>query len=69
MHCEIYNSFVITRSPPLVTFIDVQLIQVVNLLKPLDAIKIELWAITCADVQFRVQKHVVELEHKVRYST
>jgi hypothetical protein len=56
-----------TRSPPLVTFIDVQLIQVVNLLKPLDTIKIELWTITCADVQFRMQRPVVELEH--RYST
>jgi len=67
MHCEISNSFVITRSPPLVTFIDVQLLQVVNLLKPFDTIKIELRTIACADVQFRVQRQVVEFEH--RYST
>jgi len=67
MHFEISDSFVIIRSPPSVTFVDFQLIQVVNLLKPLDTIKIELWAVTCADVQFRVQRQVVELEH--RYST
>jgi len=40
---------------------------VVNLLNPLDTIKIELWSVSCADVQFRVQRQVVELEH--RYST
>lgn len=33
-----------------------------NLWKPLDTMKIELWTITCATVQFRVLRQVVELE-------
>jgi hypothetical protein len=41
-----------------------QLIQVANLRKPLDTVKSEICPLTCAKVQFRVQRLVVELESR-----
>jgi hypothetical protein len=47
-----------------VPFKAAELIQVANLWKPLNTKKIELYGITCANVQFRVQKQVVRLESR-----
>ena len=39
-----------------------QLTKVVNLREPLDTMTIELYIITCANEEFKVQREVVELE-------
>jgi hypothetical protein len=51
----------------LVPFKAAQIIQVANLWKAVNPVKIELRTVTCASVQFRVQRHVVLLES--RYTT
>jgi hypothetical protein len=48
--------------PHLIPFKPPNLIQVANLWTTLDSIKIQLRTITCANVQFRVQRHVVKLD-------